>query len=301
MKKWTSFIIGFCFCAVLLGGLTWKLNVSSGVTTTEEYVQKVRGGLAEINLPKTNDSSLVNAIPEGISDFIQYRSGISISQSNKNILRSAEQNARNNSKEVDAATLTQILTDIAVERLPVMSDSEIANITNSLRGFNAPGLPQSFQNGRSIVKLRGSTVKGMSANDFNSELTEARNGGASETVMQGLIYTALEKEIDQRVDVITQADPQFFGGTKSRMTPAQALLITYSVIADDPLFSQAEIAERVQYNQQLGSQASGSDFPSPQGHKAFGDNGYLYSSPVSIVLNDASVERLITLIQERGN
>ncbi|MBX3296527.1 MAG: hypothetical protein KF762_12545 [Acidobacteria bacterium] len=301
MKRWASFTIIICFCAVILGALTWKLNVASGVTATEEYIHKVRDGLAEINLPKTNDSSLVNAIPEGLSDFFQSRSGVSISQSNRDLLRSAEQNARNNSKEVDAAALTQILTDIALERLPTLSDTEIANITNSLRGFDAPDLPQSFQNGRSMVKLRGSAYKGMSADDFNSKLTEARNDGASNSVMQGLIYTLLEKEIDQRVYLFSQADPQFFGGTKSRMTPAQALLITYSVIADDPLFTQAEIAQRMQYNQQLGSRASGSNFPSPQGHKAFGDNGHLYSSPVSILLNDASVERLLTLVQERGN
>ena len=251
MKKWTSIITVFCFCAVMLGALIWKLNVSSGVTATEEYVQMVRSGLAEINLPKSNDSSLVNAVPEDISNFIQSRSGISFSQSNRDLLRSAEQNARNNSKEVDASDLTRILTDIAAERLPSMSDSEIANITNSLRGFNAPGLPQLYQNGRSIVKLRASAYRGMTANDFSSELTKAQDGESSSKVLQGLIYTSLEKEIDQRIDIIRQADPQFFGGTKSRMTPAQALLITYSVIADDPLFSQAEIAQRMQSNQQL--------------------------------------------------
>mgnify|MGYP003390024571 CR=1 FL=1 len=301
MKKWASVTIGICFCAVILGALTWKLNVASGVTTTEEYVQKVRSGLAEMNLPKTNDSSLVSAIPEGLSDLFQSRSGISISQSNRDLLRSTEQFARSNSKEVDAAALTQILSEIALERLPTLSDPEIANITNSLRGFDAPDLPQSFQNGRSKIKLRGSSINGMAATDFNAKLTEARNDGASNSVMQGLIYTLLEKEIDQRVDLIRQADPEFFGGTKSRMTPAQALLITYSVIADDPLFTQAEIAQRMQYRQQLGSRASGNNYPSPQGHKAFGDGGYLHSSPVNILFNDTSVERLITRIQERGN
>jgi hypothetical protein len=86
------------------------------------------------------------------------------------------------------------------------------------------------------------------------------------------------------------------------MAPAQALLVAYAVIADDPLtYNQAELTQKMQDKQQFISRAARSDFPSPRGHKAYGDNGYIHSSPTNILLNDASVERLLTLIQERGN
>src|SRR5437879_4273308 len=101
MKKWPSFVIGFCFCALVFGALTWKLNTSSGITATEEYYQKVRNGLAEINIPTSNDINSINAAPEHLSNFIRYRSGVQISESNKRILRSAEQNAWTDSKRVD--------------------------------------------------------------------------------------------------------------------------------------------------------------------------------------------------------
>lgn len=301
MKKRRFFAIGFCFCVLVFGALTWKLNTSSGITTTEEYSQKVRNGLGELKLSKGNDISSINATPERISNFIHYRSGVKISRSNRNILRSAEQNARNDSKRVDAATLTQILTDIALERLPATSDSEITGVTDSLRGFDAPDLPEGFQKGRSMVKLRASGVNRMRADEFNLELTKIRDGGVPNIVTKNLIYVSLASEVNRHISSIRNADPEFFGGTHSRMTPAQALLVAYAVIADDALFGQADLAQQMQNMQQVSSRAARKDFPKPNGHRAYGDNGYLHSSPTGTLLNDASVERLLTLIQERGN
>jgi len=302
MKKWPSFVIGFCSCALVFGALIWKLDTSSGSTKTEEYYQKVRNGLAELNLPTSNDIPSINAAPERLSNFIHHRSGIQISGANRNILRSAERSAWNDSKRVDGSTLTQIMTDIAIEKIPILSDSEIAGITDSLRGFNAPGLPKGFQKGRSIVTLRASGVVRMAADDFNLELRKLRDSGIQDLVAKNLIHVSVAGEVNRRLDTIRKADPQFFGGTQSRMTPTQALLVVYAVVADDPLTnSQAELAQEMQNRQQFRSRTLGSNFPVPHGHTAYGDNGYLYSSPTSILLDDASVARLLTLIQERGN
>ena len=34
-------------------------------------------------------------------------------------------------------------------------------------------------------------------------------------------------------------------------------------------------------------------YPSPSGHKAYGDNGYLYSSPVNILFDETEQMRLL--------
>ncbi len=303
MKKWTTLALVFCFCALVFGTLTWKLNTSSGITISEAYSQKIRNGLAEIKLPTKNDTASINDAPDRLSNFIRYRSGVELSESNKNILRAAEQNAWDNSKRVDAAALTQIISDIAIERIPKTGDAEITALTDSLRGFDAPGLPADFQKSRSrLVKLRASGIVNMPADDFKLELTKLRDGGIQSRIAKNLIYVSLTNEVNRCVNTLRQADPKFFGGTQSRMTPAQALLVTYAVVADDALTNnQAELAQKMQDMQQLNSKVVQGDFPSSYGQKAFGDNGYLYSSPTSILLNDASVERLLTLIQERGN
>ena len=163
MRKWSYFAVAFCFCALVIGVLTWNSNTSSGSTTTEEYYQKVRNGLAEISIPTNNNINSINAAPDSLSNFIYYRSGVQISSLNKNTLRSAEQDAWSTSKRVDATTLTQIITDITIERIPTLSDSEIARITESSRGFSSPDLPASFDLGRQKVKLRASGLGRMSA------------------------------------------------------------------------------------------------------------------------------------------
>lgn len=302
MKKWAFFTIGFCFCALVFGALTWKLNTSSGSTKTEEYHQKIRNGLAEINIPRNKNSHSINAAPDSLSNFIYHRSGLKISKSNKSTLRFAEQNAWNDSKRVDAASLTRIITDIALEKISTLSDSEIADITDSLRGFNAPGLPEGYQKGQRVVKLRASGSVQMPADEFSLELTKLRDGGIQGMVARNLIHVSVASEVNRYVDTIRRADPQFFGGTQSSMTPTQALLIVYAVVADDPLtHKQAELAQEMQNRRQFRFRVAGSNFPSPNGHNAYGDNGYLYSSPAKLLLDDTSVERLLTLIQERGN
>lgn len=301
MKKWRLFAIGFGLCALLGAAFVSLTKTSSGTTETEEYYQQIRNGLAEINIPASNNINSINSAPGSLSNFIYYRSGVQLSSVNKNALRSAEQNAWNDSKRVDAATLTQILTDIAIERIPTLSDAEIAGITELSRPFNAPSLPQSFQLSRRNVLLRASGYGRMPTEQFSSELTDLRNGGIQGRVAKNLIYVSLADEVNGLVDTLRNVDPQFFGGTKSSMTPTQALLVAYAVIADDALTdNQAGLSQKMLDVQQLNVRATNTSFPSPVGFKAYGDNGYLHSSPTSIILNDASVSRLLTLIQERG-
>lgn len=303
MKKWPSFVIGFCLCAAFFGALTWKLNTSTGTTTTEEYKQQIRNGLAEIAVPTSGNIESINSASDNLANFIYYRSGVQISQANRGLLQSAEQKAWSDSKRVDAATLTQILTDIAAERIPTLTNAEIAGITDSLRGFNAPGLPASFQGDRVNITLRARGYGRMSAESFSTELSTIRDGGAIiRPTVKSLIYTSLATEVDTLIDTLRETDPQFFGGTRSSMTPLKAFLVAYAVVADDALtHNQADLTQKMQNAHQRTMQVTGGNFPSPEGHKAYGDNGYFHNSPTSIILNDASVARLLNLIQERAN
>lgn len=288
--------------AVLGSIFVFKTTVTSGTTTTEEYKQQIRNGLAEINLPNQNNSNAINSVPENLSNFINYRSGVQISQTNKNLLQTTEQNFWNDSRRIDASELAQILTLIATERTPNLTNTDITSITDSLRGFNDSALPAGFQQGRNTVKLRSNGTGRMTATSFTNELTNFRDGGIESKIAQNLIYSSLSLQVNNLASTLKESDPDFFGETKSDMTPAQAVLISYAVIANDPLTNnQTTLAQKMTTMQQGISQSTGQQYPSPQNHKAFGDNGYIYSSPVSLVFNDASVMRLLNLIQERGN
>ena len=107
-------------------------------------------------------------------------------------------------------------------------------------------------------------------------------------------------EIERTINALADASPEYFGTAKSKLTPLQAILITYAIVADDHLgYNQVGLNQRMQTMQQRISQAIGE--PYPAGQRAYGDNGYITPMPVSVALNDATVSRILNLIEERGS
>jgi hypothetical protein len=44
----------------------------------------------------------------------------------------------------------------------------------------------------------------------------------------------------------------------------------------------------------------GRPFPSPEGHRAYGVNGYIFSSPLDLFFNEQAVNRLLDRIEKGG-
>lgn len=300
-KKFLTFLgIILCVSAVVMVAAFWKTDVSSGTTDLEIYNQHARDGLAEINLPVNNDLNAINSAADNLTNFVYYRSGVQISQSNKDLLKNTEQNFRSQSKKITPDQLSQILTDVVVERLPNLTNSEIESAAESLRGFTAPDLPLRFQQGRTNVTLRANGEGLMPVSTFQSEVINIRNSCVNKYV-QSAIASRISLEIERKISAFSDASPEYFGNAKSGLTPMQALLITYSVVTDDYLdYNQSGLNQRMQSVQQGISQVIGGAYSSPANHRAYGENGYLYSSPASLALNDTSINRILTLIAERG-
>jgi hypothetical protein len=279
-----------------------KSEKSRGFSLNEEYKQKVQNALGEISFASSDSFSEVSAATDDLSDFMLYRAGIQLNQSNKNLLNSVEQDFWGNSKRISEYALTEIITELAIQQIPQLSNSEIASITESFRGFTAPGIPTAYAQGRDYTRMRASGRGRMLASNFSTELTSLRDGEIDGKIAQNLIRLAVAAEVGSKIKVIRDAEPNFFGGTDSEMTPIQALFVTYAVVTDDQLlYDQAGLFQDLQSLHQGLQQVTGQSFPSPQGYKAYGDNGYSFSSPASIVMSDANVASLITLIQARGN
>ncbi len=303
IKKKTRFlwIIGYAI-VLIIAFVVIKSDTSSGFTTSEQYKQEIRNALAEVNVPTSNNQSDISAASQSLSNFMLYRSGVQLSQSNKSLLETAELNFWSDSKRVNSTELAQIITDIANENIPQLSNGQIDTVTESFRGFNSQGVPAGYAQGRNFTKLRASGRGRMSATNFSTELTSLRDGGIESKIAQAMISLAVSGEVDTKVKTIAEAEPNFFGSSNFDMTPIQALLITYSVVTDDQLLhDESTLQQKMQALHQGLEQITSQSFPSPQGHKAYGDNGYMFSSPASVVLSDASITRLINLIQERGN
>jgi hypothetical protein len=294
------FVLFFCLLFAFGESLIWKTSVSSN-TNDERFYSEIRNALAEINLPKSSNENEIHRAADNLADFVHYRSGLVLSRENTNLLRKYEQTARENSKRISQTALTRILTNLAVERIPTLTDSEINELAESLRGFNAPDLPVGFRRDREFVTLRASGEGRIAGSVFIAELENLRNGGVNNLIAKNLIYSQVLTQIITIAERIKKAEPTFFDDTDMSMTPMQSLLVTYAMISDDSLaYNQAGLRNRLETMQSGISKVIKESYPSPKGHRAFGENGYIYSSPLSLVMNDEAVKKLLDLIDKES-
>lgn len=238
-----------------------------------------------------------------------------MSQANKDFLQQSEQQALSQSKTIMPADLSQILATVANERLASLSDTDIDNITETLRGFSHPNLPAGFQQSRrELVKLRRNGEGTIPVADFKNQLKEARDvefaarnrtGAFSAfriSAQRSAISSRINSEVNSRVNQLVNANPDFFLNSQNAMTPIQAMLIAYSVASDDFLVgNQGDITQQLQSIQQGISRVTNSTYPSPQGHQAYGINGYIHSSPVNYTFDDITAMKILNLIQAKVN
>ena len=306
LTKKIAFSLGLIVLTIS-GLFLWKANAASGLTNRDDFNLQVLHSLVELNLPKSNDQTVIDAAPDNLSNYINYRSGISLSKANKEALRLAEQKSWDQAKRIGQPQLAQILTDVAFEKLGSLSDTDINNMAETLCGFNDQALPENFKRGKRMVKLRANGEGWLDPKDFISQLSSARDaqfafnqlGSGSSMpfllrVERSAVYNRMVNEISNRVKYLTLADPGFLGGSESDgLTPSKALLVTYSFVSDDLLAGNAtELQQKMLEKQEVITRYSKGRYPGPQSHHAYGVNGYIYSSPLNYLLDDASTARI---------
>ncbi len=280
----------------------WNSNSTSGATNQDAYRLQVQNGLAQLNLPTSNNADAISAANENLSAFIYNRSGVQLTQSAKNFIKDTEERSWSQSRRITPTQLSQILADAAMERLSNSTEAEVNQAAETLRGFNAFDLPEAFVQGRNMVKLRASGEGTMTTASFISDVNSFRNSGvAYNKIVVGTINNRASLEVERRVKLLAQAAPESYGIINEGVTPMQAILIAYSIAADDPLaYNEAGLEQRMQTVRQGISQKTGQTYSNPQGHRAFGTNGYLYSSPVDLLLNETTMNRILNSFKERS-
>lgn len=289
----------------------WTSVRVQGVTLTQTEQQKIQDALAEAACPRSNNSTSINAAAANLDAFIYARSGINLSSVNRTALTSSEQYSWTNNKTLAPADLEEIMVATANDKLVTLSDTDISNMADSLRGFTTSGLPTAFQSRRSYVKLRANGSGRQPATEFVNHLKgmrdteiDGRSGGRptlAVTLQRAAVASAIEADLKDKVAILNAADPTFFGNG-SQITPTQALLLYYMVASDDFLMGdQTEVNSTMSGLQSLASNATNSSYPSPAGHRAYGANGYLFSSPVNYLLDDSTVSSFVGAVQARIN
>ncbi len=301
LKKNLIFFCGVLFAAAFVfGAVNWQKTHAQTKNNTEEFHQNIRNALAEINLPTTNNVSAIDAVAENLANFIFYRSGIQLSQTNKDLLRELEQKSWNQSKKINRGHLIRLLSDLAIEKITNTTDAELEEVAKILSGFDAPDYPERFKGKKMYVRLRASGAGTNDKEEFIEQAKVLRDTIKSNKIVQSFVVSAIDREIEQRIRLLAAASPQDFGNSTADLTPAQAILITYAIVADDvPQRNQKALQQMMEVVHKAFSR-NNQFYPSPQGYRAYGANGYLFSSPANLLLDDATMTKILNGIKEKS-
>lgn len=310
----------FAIVALLLGVsivmvTSWR---SSAVQTNEQvegkrqFHARIRDGVGrEVKFASPGDpKGLVRASVDSVDNFIFRRSGVRFSGPTKSRLADMEQHTLNGeTRRLSVSDLNDVLTSTAFERLATLRDDEILHVDDTLRGFNAPDLPRRYA--RRAVILPGQIVA-VSKEKFVSQLKAMRDQTSTPLgdVLRGAMHRAIEDNVQSRVSVLSEAVPEQFGGAwdvgnnregSVGITPLQAVLITYAVASQDLLCdSETNLGRRMRGIQDALTARHGEQYPSAEGHFAFGVNGYMASTPLDLAFDEQTINRMLDHIQERS-
>jgi hypothetical protein len=128
-----------------------------------------------------------------------------------------------------------------------------------------------------------------------------------------MIGQHVRKRVQSSASYLSEAVPEKFGNMwdvandrepnagDGGITPLQATLIAYSLVSDDGLSDgDASLEKRMSKFQSAASRVLEQPYPGPAGHRAFGVNGYLFSSPLDLMFDERVVNRLLDRIEERS-
>lgn len=234
--------------------------------------------------PQQADEAVASA-----AEFIHWRSGLKLTDGFQKRLAKAESDVLNGkSPHITVSELTDDMTAAVVDRLATLTDEEIEEAAEASSDANGG------------VRSRADAKWGdMSKTDLILQAQAgrewSRRGNAG---LQVGLRSMIEGEVNDRVNTLSALLPEQFGNVNSQgVTPTQALLIAYSVAADDPLTnSRSDIAQMLlqkrmderQTRAQRKAQKNVSGRP-------YGPNGLLHPSAPGLFFTKAAFDKLLNL------
>lgn len=161
------------------------------------------------------------------AEFIYRRSGLRMSDETRKKLAKAESDVlKGKAKHITLGELTDELTTAVADRLATLTDEEIEQAADASSDEN--GEIRSRADGRWGVLTKKELIQ-----QAKSGREWSRQG---DSALRVALRPMIEEEVNDRAATLGAALPEQFGQAGTRgVTPTQALLITYSVAADDPL------------------------------------------------------------------
>jgi hypothetical protein len=287
--------------AVLASAAVWRAwavtpgdGTSSSSLSEEEKKQKFhqrlrRGVGSEVRFanPGASDEKVKESV-DSVAAFIYQRADLKMSDETKNRLAKAEKDVlKGKSPRLSVDELTDTFTDIVTEQVATLTDEDIDKAINTYRA-NSQGEITSRASGKWDFLSRAEFVSQVEA-----AREWSRNGDAA---LRAALRPMVEGEVKDRVTGLREALPEQFGQAETDgVTPAQAVLIAYSVAADDPLSDSQSDLKELMVRQRMSAKQTKEEqkLRHLDSGKPYGVNGFFYSSPVHRLLNKAAVDKLL--------
>jgi hypothetical protein len=290
------FLLGFVSTAFVSVAI-WRAKAGpdpnpGSSEANHEFLERVRSGVgSQVHFAAMGDSSeSVTASVESVAGFIYRRSGMKMSDETKNRVSRDESEALSGKPlRIGITELADVCTAMVISRLAKLSDQEIELTANSLVDT------------QDAVLLRASGKWGMFLKaDFIEQLKQARKLSRDEAQSLRATVSALVKsEFENRAAYLSQALPQQFANLEADgVTPLQALLIIYSVAADDPLTdSQDDLTRQVIQRRMNARQSRPTKGQMSGANKPYGAQGLIFASPLGLLLDQTLVSAVLNQIE----
>ena len=291
--------------------LRWKTQLNQSQTPEQKQQQKeafharVREGIGKefqqgnsLDLP-----SYARASVEAVANFTARRSGIKLSpQVRKRLALMEEALLLGNSRRITPEELSDILAETAVERISSLTNSEIDNGAETLRGFgSADANPQT----RCCIRLRANRIGGIKPDAFAAQVKDFRDGlnsNSAALLRKGIVLSAIQPIVGDRVGFLSASLPNRFGGVQNvGLTPLESFVIAYSAASDDLMTDSDVNLQKMMKGLERNMTKELGYHPSSENRTAYGVNGYLYSTPLDLIFNEATVNSLLDRIEEKGS
>jgi hypothetical protein len=270
-----------------------------------------------------------------LQSFVATRAGVTIDPGVADRLAALERRALDgNLRRLEADELGEIFARVLLERVRELDDAELASVADGFENaFRArpDRLGYDWETNRAIdvaiaKRERGTTARRaelpgdapgrmvalradggglMEASKLDEHLRDLRLRLQTPQVF-ALVWSQAGSFVgdflDERIELVAAAAPETWGEASSAgMTPLQTVLLAYSAASDDTLYFTTEELEHLR-EQEVGRylRAVGDDRAAAR-RAPFGRYGDVFSTPIDLVFDARTLNRLLDRIEERGS
>lgn len=272
-------------CVILIAVAFGSFGVWRSLAVPKQLIgssihESIRRGLGnEVKFASPGDPrGQIIASVESVDNFLFERAGLRMSKETKDRLATMEEITLNGTtRRLSAEDVVASLTGTINERLSYLTDQEVDFVARVMQKDGALVLP------------RRSAEYAVTPEEFATNARQLRdNLSQGNDVARDMVRHFVDESVHDRLNLFSEAVPDKFAGGFDGFTPLQALVLSYSVVADDNLSGSSDDLKQAGISVKA------------NGKKAFGKDGHVFRAPIDFIFNRKTSARLLENLERRG-